>query len=153
MRKYYIYEKQKTERKIRIKYIIMVFFLLASVQDVYKRQDIVQYDFDDTVIRDILAIAKHEQQHVYKVRDDYEKEIDHMKKNIEDIREESKKSAQIYEREITKKDEERRNCIETYEQEIAKKDEERRTCIETYEKEIARREEERNKLIEELHEK
>ena len=31
MRKYYIYEKQKTERKIRIKYIIMVFFLLASV--------------------------------------------------------------------------------------------------------------------------
>ena len=117
------------------------------------KADIVQYDFDDTVIRDILAIAKHEQQHVYKVRDDYEKEIDHMKKNIEDIREESKKSAQIYEREITKKDEERRNCIETYEQEIAKKDEERRTCIETYEKEIARREEERNKLIEELHEK
>ena len=99
------------------------------------KADIVQYDFDDTVIRDILAIAKHEQQHVYKVRDDYEKEIDHMKKNIEDIREESKKSAQIYEREITKKDEERR------------------TCIETYEKEIARREEERNKLIEELHEK
>lgn len=117
------------------------------------KADIVQYDFDDTVIRDILAIAKHEQQHAYKVRDDYEKEIDHMKKNIEDIREESKKSAQIYEREITKKDEERRNCIETYEQEIAKKDEERRTCIETYEKEIARREEERNKLIEELHEK
>ena len=99
------------------------------------KADIVQYDFDDTVIRDILAIAKHEQQHVYKVRDDYEKEIDHMKKNIEDIREESKKSAQIYEKEIMKKDEERR------------------ICIETYEKEIARREEERNKLIEELHEK
>lgn len=99
------------------------------------KADIVQYDFDDTVIRDILAIAKHEQQHVYKVRDDYEKEIDHMKKNIEYIREESKKSAQIYEKEITKKDEERR------------------ICIETYEKEIARREEERNKLIEELHEK
>ena len=99
------------------------------------KADIVQYDFDDTVIRDILAIAKHEQQHVYKVCDDYEKELDHMKKNIEYIREESKKSAQIYEREITKKDEERR------------------ICIETYEKEIARREEERNKLIEELHEK
>ena len=30
------------------------------------KADIVQYDFDDTVIRDILAIAKHEQQHVYK---------------------------------------------------------------------------------------
>ena len=52
------------------------------------------------------------QQHVYKVRDDYEKEIDHMKKNIEDIREESKKSAQIYEREITKKMKNAGNCIE-----------------------------------------
>lgn len=109
--------------------------LLQNTIGLRVKADIVQYDFDDTVIRDILAIAKHEQQHVYKVCDDYEKELDHMKKNIEYIREESKKSAQIYEREITKKDEERR------------------ICIETYEKEIARREEERNKLIEELHEK